>query len=279
MDFQKSGFTWIWVKKGRPTSKFDAMLLYNNLLVNINPVIFYTMAAFVALLIGFAKGGLGGTVGGLATPLMALVMPADQVIGLLLPILMIADLFAVSSYWKQWNWRMIILLMPGAILGVTIGTFFITNAPTETLRTTLGIIVLLFALYKMLEARLFRALAYQARDWHGIFAGTVAGFSSALAHTGGPPVSIYLLLRRVPNRTFNATSALFFAILNWIKVPYYFYAGLFDFGRLASLIWLLPLLPLGVWSGKWLADKISRVAFERVIVFLLAVTALLLIFG
>ncbi|NUM48854.1 MAG: sulfite exporter TauE/SafE family protein [Anaerolineales bacterium] len=170
-------------------------------------------------------------------------------------------------------------LIPGAVVGVTIGTFFITNAPTATLRLMLGIIVLIFAGYKLLEARLFRDVVYQPHDAHGIFAGSVAGFSSALAHTGGPPVSIYLLLRQVPPRTFNATSALFFAIINWIKVPYYFYAGLFDFQQMQALAWLLPLLPLGVWGGKTLAEKISRTAFERVVVGLLVVTAGLLIFS
>jgi uncharacterized membrane protein YfcA len=237
------------------------------------------MVALVALLIGFSKGGLGGTLGGLATPLMALVMPANQAIGLLLPILMIADAFAVASHWKRWDWRLIILLMPGAVLGVTIGTFFITNAPTGELKMVLGIIVLLFALYKLFEARLFSTLAYEAKDWHGILVGTVAGFSSALAHTGGPPVSIYLLMRRVPTHIFNATSALFFAILNLVKVPYYIYAHLFDFQQMRGLIWLFPLLPLGVWGGKWAANKIRREVFEKVIVVLLAVTALLLIFS
>jgi uncharacterized membrane protein YfcA len=237
------------------------------------------MVALVALLIGFSKGGLGGTLGGLATPLMALVMPANQAIGLLLPILMIADAFAVASHWKRWDWRLIILLMPGAVLGVTIGTFFITNAPTGELKMVLGIIVLLFALYKLFEARLFSTLAYEAKDWHGILVGTVAGFSSALAHTGGPPVSIYLLMRRVPTHIFNATSALFFAILNLVKVPYYIYAHLFDFQQMRGLIWLLPLLPLGVWGGKWAVNKIRREVFEKVIVVILAVTALLLIFS
>jgi len=237
------------------------------------------MAALVALIIGFSKGGLGGTLGALATPLMALVMPANEVIGLLLPVLMIADVFAVASLWKRWDWQLIVLLMPGAVVGVTIGTYFITNAPTATLKLALGIIVLLFALYKILEGRLFRHLTYQAKDWHGSIAGTVAGFSSALAHTGGPPISIYLLLRRVPTHTFNATSALFFAIINWVKVPYYVYAQLFDFQQMRSLIWLLPLLPLGVWGGKLAADKISQKAFERVIIALLVVTALLLIFS
>jgi len=236
------------------------------------------MAALVALIIGFSKGGLGGTLGGLATPLMALVMPADQVIGLLLPILIVADVFAVASHWKRWDWRLIILMVPGAIVGVTIGTFVITNAPTETLRTALGVIVLLFALYKALEPHLFKTLTHEAKDWHGSVAGTVAGFSSALAHTGGPPVSIFLLMRRVPTHVFLATSALFFAIINWVKVPYYFYAQLFDLQQMRSLIWLLPLLPLGVWGGKWAADKMSQEVFERVILTLLVMTALLLIF-
>jgi uncharacterized membrane protein YfcA len=247
--------------------------------MHTNPAIFFGMAALVALIIGLSKGGLGGTLGALATPLMALVMPADQVIGLILPVLMVADVFAVASLWKRWDWQLIILLMPSAVLGVTIGTYFITNAPTETLKLALGIIVLLFALYKILEARLFNTLTYEAKNWHGVFAGTVAGFSSALAHTGGPPISIYLLMRRVPTHIFNATSALFFAILNWVKVPYYVYAQLFDLQQMRSLIWLLPLLPLGVWGGKWAADKISQAVFEQVIVAMLAVTALLLIFS
>ena len=244
-----------------------------------NLVLFYGMAALVALFIGFSKGGLAGTLGTLATPLMVLVMPADQVIGLVLPLLMVADIFAVASHWKRWDWRLVVLMMPGAIVGVTLGTYFITNAPTGALKIALGIIVLIFALYKILEPWLFRSLNYEAREWHGVFAGTVAGFSSALAHTGGPPVSIYLLMRRVPTQVFNATSALFFAILNWVKVPYYLYAHLFDFQRLRSMIWIIPLLPLGVWAGKWTADKISQKVFDKVMIVLLVVTALFLIFG
>lgn len=246
--------------------------------MNITLIVFYGVTAFVALLVGFSKGGLGGTLGALATPLMALVMPANEVIGLLLPIFILTDILAVGSYWKEWDWKLIVLLTPGAVVGVTIATLFITNIPPETLRATLGIIVLFFALYKIFEARIFRSRAYRAHDWHGIVAGTSAGLFSALAHTGGPPISIYLLMRRIPARTFNATSALFFAILNWIKVPYYFYANLFDFQRLLGMIWLLPLLPLGVWAGKRLSDRISRESFEKVITVLLVFIALFLIF-
>lgn len=241
--------------------------------------LFYAMTALVAFIIGLAKGGLGGTIGALATPLMALVMPADQVIGLLLPILMLADVFAVALHWRRWNGRLVWLLIPGSVLGVTIGTYFITNAPTRALQVALGVIILLFAVYKIFEGRILRAFTYRPRDWHGLVAGTITGFSSALAHTGGPPVSIYLLMQDVTPRVFIATSAVFFLILNWIKVPYYWYAGLFDFQLLWQVAWLLPFVPLGVWVGKWAAGRVNKETYERVIVFLLVVVALMLIAG
>ena len=233
--------------------------------------------ALAAFWIGLSKGGLGGAAGALVTPTLALVMPPEQVVGLVLPVLMLADLFALSAHWGRWQRRYVLLLLPGALVGVTVGTLFITNAPTELLRLTLGIIVLLFGLYKLLERRLLNQLAYRSRNWHGLVAGTVAGFSSALAHTGGPPVSIYLLMQQIPPRVFVATSVLFFFVLNWIKVPYYFYARLFDFQRLATLAWVLPLVPAGVWLGRWATERNEPRAFEGLIVGFLLISGLLLV--
>jgi uncharacterized membrane protein YfcA len=118
---------------------------------------------------------------------------------------------------------------------------------------------------------------YQSQNWHGVLAGSTAGFSSTLAHTGGPPVSIYLLMQDISPRTFVATSALFFMVLNWIKVPSYLYIGLLDFQLLKQVVWLFPLLPLSVWVGKLIADKINKVLFDRLIVIFLAVSAFLLL--
>ena len=246
--------------------------------MNIDPIVFYIMVAFVAFLIGLAKGGFGGMLGSLATPMLALVMPADQVIGLVLPILMVADVFAVIMHWRRWNQRLILLLLPGAIFGVSIGTLFITNAPTESLRLALGIIVLIFAVYKIFEKRVLKTLNYTSKNWHGLLAGTVTGFSSALAHTGAPPVSIYLLTQQLAPPVFIGTSVLFFFILNWIKVPYYLYADLFDFDRMLSIVWVLPLVLGGAFFGRWLSGRFKRESFEKVIVAFLIIAALMLIF-
>jgi uncharacterized protein len=242
-------------------------------------ILVYGMLAVVICLIGLSKGGFGGTMGALATPLLALVMPANLVVGLLLPILMIADVFAVASHWKKWDKKLVILLLPGAVLGVLIGTVFITNVSPLALRRALGIITLLFAGYKFSEPIILGAIHYQPRNWHGMTAGTVAGFSSSLAHTGGPPITMYLLMQNIPPRMFVATSALFFMALNWIKVPTYLYAGLFDFGLLGQVAWLLPLLPLSVWVGKSIAAKINKVLFDRIMIFFLALSGVLLLVG
>jgi uncharacterized membrane protein YfcA len=161
---------------------------------------------------------------------------------------------------------------------VTIGTFFITNAPTEALRMALGIIICIFAVYKFLENRILGQLKYESRNWHGLLGGTITGFSSALAHTGGPPVSIYLLMQGLSPQVFVATAGLFFFTLNWIKVPYYAYAQLFDFVKLRQIAWLLPLVPLGAFLGRLISRKIDPKSFEQFILVLLIVAALLLIF-
>jgi uncharacterized membrane protein YfcA len=235
------------------------------------------MTAIVIFLIGLAKGGLGGTLGILATPLMSLVMPADKVIGLLLPILMIADIFAVASHWQHWDRKLILLLIPGSIAGMLIGTFLIASISPDMLRRGIGLIVLLFVIYRLFEQQILQLMVYKPRNWHGWLAGGVAGFSSTLAHTGGPPLAIYLLMQNVSPRVFVATSALFFALLNWIKVPSYFYIGLFDFELLWQVVWLLPLLPFSVFIGKLLAAKINKTLFDRLIIAILAFSALFLL--
>jgi uncharacterized membrane protein YfcA len=242
-----------------------------------DPTLFIIVVSGVAFLVGIAKGGFGGLMGELAVPLMALVMPVDRVIGLVLPILMIGDLFAIAFHWRRWNGRLILLLLPGAVVGVTIGTLFITNAPTESLRLALGIIILIFAVYRVLEKRILGSLQYESRNWHGLLGGTITGFSSALAHTGGPPVSIYLLMQNISPSAFVATAALFFFTLNWIKVPYYYFAQLFDFQRLWGVAWVVLIVPLGAWFGRWISEKIDPKSFERFILVLLIALAVFLI--
>ncbi|MEW5870382.1 MAG: sulfite exporter TauE/SafE family protein [Chloroflexota bacterium] len=242
-----------------------------------NTVVFFIAFALACFLTGVSKGGLGGMLGALITPMLSLVMPPNLVVGLMLPVLMLADMFAVAAHWRRWEARLIWMLLLGAVVGVTLATRLITGLTVETLRRILGVLALLFVVYRLSEARIRSSLRYAPRNWHGALAGSIAGFVSTLAHAGGPPVSIYLLMQGLSPRAFVATAALFIAVLNWIKVPYYYYAGLFNFEQQVRLIWLAPLVPLGVWVGKRLVQQVNRVWFERVMIVLLSITGVLLL--
>jgi len=235
------------------------------------------MAAIVIVLIGLGKGGLGGTLAVLATPLMATVMPATEVIGLLLPILMVADLFALWAHWNKWDKSQVLLLIPGGVIGVAVATLFLTSISAAGLRQFIGVIALLFVLYRLFEKRILRSIHYTSRNWHGLLAGGLSGISSTLAHTGPPPVVIYLMMVGLKPRPFVASMVLFFAILNWIKVPSYYFAGLFHMNQLLQIVWLLPLLPLSVWAGKVFASRVNKELFDWIIIAILTITAVMLL--
>ena len=245
-----------------------------------NSIVFLLMLAAVAFLISLSKGGLGGMAGTLSTPLMALVMPVNQVLGLLLPIMLLADVFSIAFHWRRWNGRLVWLLLPGAVIGVTIGTYFIANVSTHVLKIGLAIIALLFVTYKLLEKRILGSLKYQERNWHGWLAGTTAGFTSAMAHSGVPPISIYLMLQDVSPASFHCNfSSCSTPSSIGSKFPFTYFTGMFDFQQLWQIAWVFPIVPFGVWFGRWLVTKVSKNIFDNIILVLLVITALLLIFG
>jgi len=231
--------------------------------VTAAPVLF-----LAALLVGLAKGGLAGALGGLIVPLLSTAMPVSQAAGLVLPMLMIGDVFALRAFWRQWDGRLLRLLLPAAVAGILAGVALLTSLPDVTLRRILGLLTLLAVAYKLGSDRL-RALRYTPRPWHGVLAGGASGFASALANAGGPPITIYLLLQGITPLAFLGTNALFFAIVNAIKLPFFLGAGVIDAEQLLRTVWTLPLIPLGVWLSKQLMTRIDRRAFEWLMLALL----------
>ncbi len=221
-----------------------------------------------ALLVGLSKGGLAGALGGLVVPLLSMAMPVPQAVGLTLPMLMIGDVFALRAFWRQWDGRLLRLLLPAAVAGILAGVALLTRLPDVTLRRILGVFTLVAVAYKLGSDRL-RVLRYTPHPWHGALAGSVSGFASALANAGGPPITIYLLLQRLSPLAFLGTNALFFAIVNAIKLPFFLGASVIDADQLLHTLWALPLIPLGVWLSKQLMTRINRQAFEWLMLALL----------
>jgi hypothetical protein len=108
--------------------------------------------------------------------------------------------------------------------------------------------------------------------------GLLAGLTSAIANAGGPPMSAYLLLQKLEPVTFVATMTLFFTIVNLIKLPFFFANNVIDINLLLSIAWTIPLIPLGVWIGRWAIGRINRLWFERAMIVLVLAASLVLIF-
>lgn len=239
-----------------------------------DPVAVTVVLALLGFLIGLAKGGFNG-LGGLLTPVLSLVLPVSQAVGVLLPMLMVGDAFAVHIYWRQWDGALVRRMLPAGVAGALTGTFLLARLSADALRLALGVFVLLLVLYKLAGDRLEK-LRYQPRGWHAPAAGLLAGVASGMFNNGGPPFNTFLLLQKLTPRAFIATTAIFFALLNLLKVPGFVYTGVLDMARLASVWWVFLLIPLGIAAARWLILRVDPKTFEWIIVALLLLSSALL---
>lgn len=231
--------------------------------------------ALAAFLIGFNKAGVAGTLGPFVTVLLALSIPADDAIGLLLPILIVADWFTLAAHWRQWDTRIYLRLLAAALLGIAVGSLVIAAVDEVTLRRIIAVTMLGFALFYA-KSRSIRLDPAKSRRY-AFPAGATSGLISTLAHLGGPPIVIYLMTTNLNPRRFVATSAVLFATINLLKLPGYYLAGLFDSQLIVSTLWTWVMIPFGVLTGRTLVEKINRAQFEKVTIVLLTLGAVLLL--
>jgi uncharacterized membrane protein YfcA len=190
--------------------------------------------------------------------------------------LMVGDVFAVYMYWKEWDLGLVKRMLPAGMIGAVAGTFLLSSISTNGLRIILGVFVLLIVAYRFLSDRI-EGIRYQSRPWHAPTAGFLSGVASGMFNSGGPPFNSYLLLQKLKARPFIATSAIYFALLNLIKVPGFLYTGVLNIPLLLSLWWVFPFIPLGIWIARITLTRLSPSAFEWIIIALLIFSSLWLL--
>jgi uncharacterized membrane protein YfcA len=218
---------------------------------------------------------VAGTLGPFVTVLLVLAIPADEAVGLLLPMLIAADSFSVAAYWGKWERRLIPPLLGAAVVGVGFGTIVLWSISEEWLQRLIALALLGFAAF-YIRQRGIRIPKEHQRRW-AVAAGTTAGFTSAVAHAGGPPVIVYLMGVGLEPKRFVGTTVALFSLINLIKVPGYLLAGLMDGELIVSTMWGWLAIPVGVVLGRFLVDRIDRVLFERTTLVLLVVGSLVLL--
>lgn len=234
------------------------------------------VVAFGVLLIAFMKGAFGGGLAIIGIPVLSLVMDPIAAGALLAPLFVLMDAVALY-YWRPKTWSTIdlTLLVPSLAIGTAIGFMLMKVVDPHGFAILIALITLAFTgLWFRGGGRIVRQPRSKAK---AIVAGTASGISSMMAHSGGPPVAMYLLPLGLPKVVYAGTSSSFFAAGNLMKV-----APWLALARPGAELWTLmalclPLIPLGVWSGFRLHERLDQRQLYRVCYALLTLTALKLL--
>jgi len=221
---------------------------------------FWAVAIVAVFIVGLSKSGLVGSMGMVAVPLLALVMPARDATGMMLPVLLAMDAVAIWVYRKDANWHVLWIMLPGALVGTIIGWLLWSVVTDAQVLLAVGIITVLFMLDALLPIRKRLPDTPPSRPW-GAFWGAVAGVTSFMSHTGAPPFQIYTLPLRMSPTVYSATTAFFFAIVNTSKLVPFYFLGTLSVNNLELSAILIPVGLVGVALGVYLVRRISAKAF------------------
>ncbi|MGV1044053.1 sulfite exporter TauE/SafE family protein [Limnohabitans sp.] len=224
---------------------------------------FYAIAVPAVLLLGISKSGFGAGLGSLAVPLMALAVTVPQAAAILMPVLFVMDVLGMAAFRKDLDKRLLRFMLPFAMLGVLIGTLLFKYMDSHLVAGLVGGFTLLFLAQRLLFPP--QPGSAPPPRWLGAVLLTTSGFTSFIAHAGGPPVNAYVIPLKLKPVVFTATMAFLFFFINMAKWVPYAWLGLLDMRNFATSMVLLPLAPLGVWMGVRIAKRIRPDWFYRLV--------------
>ncbi|MCS7187332.1 MAG: sulfite exporter TauE/SafE family protein [Armatimonadetes bacterium] len=233
-----------------------------------------------AALIGVGKSGFGGGTGILTTPLFAIALGGRTAVGVMLPLLIICDIFvlSLSYYRKNIDKNTIAVLLPSMLVGIAAGLPVLSTMPDDAFKKFIGLLALFFTIaqaYKDFFLKIDKPIKPNLAL--GFILGFGAGFASAVAHQGGVFTTMYMLPQKMPNAVFVGTSTVLYFVVNISKILPYWQMGLLTGQGLWLGVQLLPSVAAGALLGLWLNRVLSQQAFSKIVLLLVALTALKLL--
>ena len=241
---------------------------------------FYIFAVIGVILMGLSKSGFGAGIGFLAVPLIASQSNVNTALAIMLPLLVATDLMGIGIYIKKFDRSLMKWMIPAGLLGVLTGIMFFKEITPELLSIAIGIFTLVFLIQRLW-------LGYKSKDKNnttatdigisnsqslsllqkisGFLLATTSGFTSFIAHNGGPPISAFMIPLRLEPLVYTATLGIFFAFINFTKWIPYAYLGLLHFDQMAVAIILLPCVPIGVYLGFYAAKKLPQKTYYKIV--------------
>ncbi len=239
--------------------------------------LFYAVAVPAVVLLGLSKGGFAG-VGAVAMPMLTLVMSPVQAAAIVLPILIVQDVVGVWAFRRSWDGHVLRWMIPGAVAGIVAGYVFAASVSVAGITAAVGTVSLAYGGWQLFRTWLGH-LPVERRlpGWVGSIAGVASGFTSQIAHAGQPPFQLWVLPMRLPRDVLIGTTAIFFAVLNWVKVPAYWALGQFTVANLWTALTLMPVAIVSTVAGVWLVRRIDPDRFYTAIHVLMVLLGALLL--
>ena len=224
---------------------------------------FYAVAIPAVLLLGISKSGFGAGLGSLAVPIMALAVAVPQAAAILMPVLLVMDLLGMAAFRKDFDLVLMKFLLPFGLVGIVIGALLFKLLDAHLVSGIVGVFTLAFLAQRLVFPP--KADSPPPPRWLGALLTTTSGFTSFIAHAGGPPISAYVIPLRLSPVKFASTMAFFFFVINLAKWVPYAWLGLLDSRNMTTSLVLLPIAPIGVWMGVRLARRVNQVLFYRLL--------------
>lgn len=237
--------------------------------------------AVSALLVGVNKSGIPG-LGMLPVILLAVAFDANPgpgfATGVMLLMICAGDIFAISYYRKNADWKIVLRLLPYTMAGLALGfaTLRFLNRP-EHLRMMIGWIILLLAAVHLIRIAFFKSADVPKHWAFSAVVGLAAGFTTQVANAAGPVMALYLLSMKLPKERYVGTCAWFFMIMNWTKLPVFCFEGRVGFETLRAVLPMLPLILAGAFLGVLFVKRAPQKFFEAVVEVIVIVSAVKLL--
>ncbi|MEN3323603.1 sulfite exporter TauE/SafE family protein [Mariniflexile soesokkakense] len=246
-------------------------MTYLEILQSFHLTIFQWAAiCFAVFLLGLSKSGIKG-IGIIIVVILAFVFGEKTSTGILLPMLIFADIFAVVYYNKHAQWQYIKKLLPAMVIGVLVGVW-VGNDISEVIFKRIMAVIIIGSVLIMFYMENRKSNTIPTNKWFSNSTGFMAGFTTMVGNLAGPISDIYFLAMRMPKNEFIGTAAWLFFIINVFKLPFHIFVwNTVSVETLVLNSVLIPMVILGFFLGAYIVKLISNVNYRR---FVLIVTAL-----
>ncbi len=240
-------------------------------------IVQWFLLALCALFVGMSKVGIAG-ISMFYIPVLALIFGGKTSTGILLPMLMMADIFGVAYYHRHSEWKYLSKLLPWAFVGIGIGLWVGKVINDEWFKNIIAVLVFAGVGIMLWRERKKTPDLFPHTWWFAAIMGILGGFATMIGNVAGPIFAIYMLAMNLPKNAFIGTGAWFFLIVNFFKFPLQVWVwNNIGLKTIVMDLIMLPAIAAGAFLGIWIVRKIPDKTYRTFIVIVTVLSAFLLL--